>query len=90
MSIVELIGVGAENAIERGRLRSAAGMSDRMLRRAISKARAQGVPICNAQDGRGYYIAATAEEKRHLINLLKSRKNDLEAQIIAIHRGGVI
>lgn len=90
MSIIELIGVGAENAIERGRLRQITGMSDRRMRRAITAARLRGVPICNKQDGRGYFIAETVEEKWCLINLLESRIMDLRNQIIAILYGGEV
>ena len=44
---------GRRNAISRAELAAAMQTSDRMMRKAVSEAKRQGVMICN--DGEGYY-----------------------------------
>lgn len=51
--IAALIPHGRRNAISRAKLAAAMQTSDRMMRKAVSEAKRQGVMICN--DGEGYY-----------------------------------
>lgn len=51
--IAALIPYGRRNAISRAELAAAMQTSDRMMRKAVSEAKRQGVMICN--DGEGYY-----------------------------------
>lgn len=51
--IAALIPHGRRNAISRAELAAAMQTSDRMMRKAVSEAKRQGVMICN--DGEGYY-----------------------------------
>lgn len=51
--IAALIPHGRRNAISRAELAAAMQTSDRMMRKAVSEAKRQGVMICN--DGGGYY-----------------------------------
>lgn len=55
MDILDFIPIGSKNARRRKHLRSITGLSDRLLRDAIHKARRK-IPILNMQDGRGYFI----------------------------------
>lgn len=61
MSIIDIIPLGADNAITRSELTAKSGMTDRRMRDAIQKARANGELILNSQDGRGYF-RATADD----------------------------
>lgn len=60
--IADYIGKGRENAVTRKELCTCLFLSDRDCRELIERARRDGVPICNEQDGRGYYLAETTEE----------------------------
>ena len=51
--LVTMIPEGRENAIDRYELRMKASVSDRKCRSLIEEARENGIPIHNAQDGRG-------------------------------------
>lgn len=51
----EIIPEGEDNAVTRTYLTIKLGLSDREVRKAIEAARADGLLICNAQDGRGYF-----------------------------------
>jgi hypothetical protein len=53
--IINLIPTGSKNAVERPVLRIRSGLSDRIMREEIHKARCK-IPILNLSDGRGYYI----------------------------------
>lgn len=64
MKINDYIPVGKANAVTRAELVAQLGISDRGVRRLIAAARLQGVPIINAQDGRGYYISEDLAELR--------------------------
>ena len=56
MSIIDMIPLGAENAITRAELAAKSGLSDRRMRLAIQQARSNGELILNTQDGRGYFL----------------------------------
>jgi biotin operon repressor len=62
MQIIDYIGCGKENAIDRNALTRLTGLSDRAVREAIEQARHDGNIIINNQDGRGYYITANIDE----------------------------
>lgn len=62
MQIEIYIPTGQANAISRRQLAIRAGLSDRDMRLQIAKARADGIPIINRQDGRGYYISDNPDE----------------------------
>lgn len=64
MELMDLLGVGRETAITRRELCMKMGLSDRMVRREIERARNEGVLIVNAQDGEGYYISEDVVELR--------------------------
>lgn len=61
MDILDYIRKGGENAITREELCIITGLDDADMRKLIAKARREGTPIINAQDGRGYYIPTTSE-----------------------------
>lgn len=61
MTIIDYIPTGRENAISRRMLCQLTGLPDRMMRKAIERARQQYV-ILNSQDGSGYF-QPSAEEK---------------------------
>ena len=78
----EIIPEGEDHAVTRRYLSIKLGLSDRMVRRAIEEARADGLLICNAQDGRGYYqskdVAALKRQYKQdtarALAILKRRK----------------
>ena len=80
--LMKLIPEGEDNAVSGAYLSSRLGVSDRRLRSAIEAARAKGLLICNAQDGRGYYqshdIAALKrqyqQDTSRAMAILKRRK----------------
>lgn len=61
-TLAKTIPYGWENAIRRDALAAKVGTSDRLVRKAIEEARAEGLIILNRQDGRGYYQSADPEE----------------------------
>ena len=83
-TIVDLIGVGAENAISRAELAAQAGMSDRQMRAAVAQARENGELILNTQNGAGYFRATKddldaierqyRQDTARALSILKRRK----------------
>lgn len=65
MSIIDIIPLGAENAISRAELAEKSGMSDRRMRLEIQRERDNGELILNSQDGKGYF-RATADDLDHI------------------------
>ncbi len=65
MNITDYIGVGKDNAVTRQQLCAVTGLPDRTVRKLIAQARTEGEVICNAQDGRGYYITDDVKELQH-------------------------
>lgn len=73
MDIISAIGVGRENAVTRQQLCEKLGKGDRAVRQMIEEARNNGFLICNAQDGNGYYMAASASDALAQYNRNKAR-----------------
>jgi predicted DNA-binding transcriptional regulator YafY len=71
-SIENYIPVGRENKISRKSLAICTGLPDRSVRRLISDARMQGIPIVGDPAG-GYYMAETEADVRLLLSELNSR-----------------
>ena len=61
MNIIDYIPYGKNNAISRRMLCQLTGLPDRMMRKAIEKARQQ-YPILNSQDGSGYFQPSSEEK----------------------------
>lgn len=80
--VAKLIPFGKEKAVTREYLSEALGLGDRAIRRAISKARADGVIIINEQNGNGYYRSddiddiekAYRQEKRRALSTMVGLK----------------
>lgn len=68
---------GRRRAISRSELRAVAQVSDRRMRKWIEIDRKNHYPICNDQDGGGYYLAETDEEKRRLWHSQMSRAQEI-------------
>ena len=66
MNIVDFIPVGKDQAISRKRLVGLTGLTDRMIRDLIGKAR-RHTCIINNQDANGYYIPEDKEEVKRYI-----------------------
>lgn len=62
------------------------GVPDRKMRRLIEKARKEGLPVCNEQNGEGYYLADTREDIDRLIRSMYSRAMAILVQISALKR----
>ena len=76
MNIVDYIPIGSKNAISRQKLCDMTGMSDRIVREAISQAR-RTTCICNAQDGRGYYIPDSVKDARDFVEQESARARSI-------------
>lgn len=53
---------GSRNAKDRYQISNQTGIQDRHVRRLIEELRGDGYLICNAQNGKGYYLAETPAE----------------------------
>lgn len=58
-------------------LKISGAKSDRAMRKNITTAKLNGIPIANAQDGKGYFIPATKAEVQAQI-----RQNDSRAKVL--------
>lgn len=76
MNIVDYIPVGSKNAISRQNLCTITGMSDRVVREAISQAR-RTTCICNAQDGKGYYIPDSMKDAKRFLDQESARARSI-------------
>ncbi len=84
MSIADFIPTGQANAITRKQLVMLTNLCDRKVRELISQARADGVPILNHQDGRGYYISDNPQEIRRFAMQELSRAATIGAAAVAM------
>ena len=66
MKVIDYISTGYKNSITRKKLCSLTGLSDRDMRHQIEKLKVD-YPICNYQDGKGYFIAETPEEAERML-----------------------
>ena len=82
--IVQLIGVGKENAVSRTDLLLMFGGTDRDMRRAIAYARLTGTTINNDQDGCGYYIPDKLEQLEQQYKQTEARGKAILAQLKAL------
>lgn len=76
-SIVDYIPKGRENKISRESLTMCTGLTDRVCREYISRARADGHAIVGDPAG-GYYMAETEADVRLLLGELGSRITKLQ------------
>lgn len=67
MKIIDLIPTGESNAISRTTLCSLCGLSDRLMRKEIAKL-SREYPICNLQNGNGYFLASDVSTARIMLN----------------------
>ena len=79
-NILNYIGVGRENAVDRFRLMELTGLPDRKVRSLIEDARREGALIVNAQDGAGYYISEDLGELKRQLNTNHSRAMSILVQ----------
>lgn len=70
MDISEYVPIGRENAITRKELLLRTGLNDRQMRDCI---KACETLICNLQDGTGYFIPASNEER--IVRRYKSQES---------------
>lgn len=59
---VKLLRKGHENARPIRELSRELTLTERVIREMLEGARAQGVLVCNEQDGKGYYLAETLDD----------------------------
>ena len=86
--LMATIPYGHDRAISRRTLALAMGVSDRMTRRLIQQARADGALILNDQDGKGYYqvdesdkdalLRQYRQDTARAISILRRRKRERE------------
>ena len=80
MDILEFIPTGSENAVTRGYLCVATGLTDRKVRILIHEARRK-IPILNLQNSRGYFIPDMNSEydKRLLVRYVRQEESRLKS-----------
>ena len=80
--LLGILGRGKENAVDRFCLAEKMDMRDRDMREAVMMARIRDrVPICNDQDGKGYYLPASQEEIRRQRRQILRRGKAIFAQL---------
>lgn len=80
--LVELVPEGHENAVKRKELSVLASVPDREVRRLIEIARANGIPICNFQDGKGYFISWNPKDISRTIAINQARVISMENSLL--------
>lgn len=80
-AILKLLRHGAENALTLSDLSNVTGFDPRAIRRAIHKARREGIPILSDNE-HGYFYPGSASEKRKFVRSMRHRA----AQILAVAR----
>ncbi|NLL91662.1 MAG: HTH domain-containing protein [Ruminococcaceae bacterium] len=78
--MLQYLKTGRENAIPRSELAKMAGVSDRMMRQSIEDLRNAGYPICNLQDGKGYFLADDPQDLKAQMAINKSRAMSILVQ----------
>lgn len=76
IDIVDYIPIGRENGISRKELCRRTNLTDREVRRYISKAR-ETTCICNMSDGAGYYIPRELAEVENFIRQESARARSI-------------
>lgn len=83
--VLPYIGIGKKNAVTRQYLKIATNLPDRSLRMHIRKLR-EVYPICNDQDGAGYYIADTQDEIKRFIRQEENRAMEILGGLSGLYR----
>lgn len=78
--VAHYIPFGRENAIRRDELAARMGMTDRNMRRTISRAKRKGLVIINDQGGDGYYRSEDLKDLRRQLRQTHSRALSILAQ----------
>lgn len=80
LDIKEYIPVGSDNAVSRAYLVQVTGLSDRIVRREIHKAR-RDTPILNLQNGSGYYRPDmdTGKDRDSLVRYVRQEESRLKS-----------
>ena len=86
IDITKHIPHGRENAVNLGTLCERLGVGQTCIKRAIRKARKQGMPILSGHSG--YWISDDKEEIERFNNLLKGQALARFATIKGIRQGG--
>ncbi len=85
MNIVELIPLGEQNAISRKELCRLVGTSDRRMRRIIAQLSRQ-YPICNLQNGKGYFLADNKEVANKMLRQEINRAKSIFLKIWGLRK----
>ena len=85
MNLLDVIPVGHENPISKEQLLLITGYNERFLRHEIERLR-RNYPICNEQDGRGFYMADSIGDAMKQRVQTINRGRSLFAQIKALDK----
>ena len=83
--VLPYIGWGKRNAVTRQQLCINTNLPDRSVRKLIRELR-KAYPICNDQDGAGYYIADTPDEIRRFIRQEENRAMEILGGLSGLYR----
>lgn len=86
MKLVDLIPVGAENAIPKSELIKITGLSDRALRLQVSHERRAGYPILTDCTNSGYYLPENEADAVRFVRSMRKRARETAAIADAVER----
>lgn len=84
--VLEKIPKGKEKAVSRKTLAELTGYSDRNIRDSIAQLRDLGYPICNFQDGRGYFLSDDMQDIKHQYEQERKRALQILKQLKIMRR----
>lgn len=83
-SLIDLIPVGAENAIPKAQLCEITGLDDRALRMLVQRERKSGAQILTTTTSGGYYLPANTQDTVRFIRSMRRRAAETLAVAAAV------
>lgn len=84
--LIDLIPIGAANAITKAQLRKITGLNDRAVRFLMHQARMEGKQILTNTKYGGYYFPESPQETVHFIRSMRHRASEVQAVADAVER----
>lgn len=81
-----LLGIGADNALSRSKLAEVLQVTERDVRRLVSRERRAGLPICSSVERMGYYRPATLGDVEMVERSMRRRARETAAVADALRR----
>lgn len=84
--LIDLIPIGAANAITKAQLQKITGLKDRVVRLLIHQARKEGKQILTNMETGGYYFPESPQETVYFIQSMRHRASEVQAVADAVER----